>query len=839
MHPIRSLSVSLAMVVIAALGVIAVATYAGVGLISDVSERRALTDDAKLTTIATGVGGLTHELQKERGASAGFLASKGESFADILPKQRALSDARIQDLLAALSGLEQEESASPKLKEMIRDVVTRIRALPELRAQIDGQTVELPEAVGTFTALNRAAIGLLPEIGKSISQSDAARAVQRHAIFMTAKDIVGLERATGAAGLARAQAGDGVLPAEIKARFIDLVKQQETLLTIYRNIASDTVGTSLDAMDAASSTGQVRGMREVILSDDPARIATLTPEAWFEAITGMINLMKTTEDVGAGEIVSHMNAALAEVDARLSSEFAKALVIVFGVLVVSGYLARTAGRSLRETANRVEALVDGDIDTPVVPAVQSDLAQITNALETFRANELEIRKELDLQKQVEERAADGIRRVSREVGNGDFSSRLRLRDLTGAAFILGDGINAILTVAEKVVSEQQKKDREALCRQEAEVEAQRKTIAALRDQVQSCTAGDFSGKIDTSELSGVWHEVCDGLNQITSMTGAALSDIRRIMRALAEGDLNERMRTDYKGTFSDISAATNSSLDLLKDAFQSIDEGVCSIGVAARELQSGTRELTTRSADQAGTVAESTAATQELSATVAANGKKLIECRDLTNALGQKTRESQDVATGAVTSMATIEAASSEMGKIVATIDEIAFQTNLLALNASVEAARAGEAGKGFAVVASEVRALAGRCADASKQIGALIAESVECVTQGAESVRRTGTAIQEMEETLDMVKRGIEEVTSAGAEQTKGVEVLHIGMSKLEHMAQSNVSLAQQNSGLMERLADLEAGLSATVSGFLSGRAPVQGTPAPGRIADPSRAAS
>ncbi len=816
MHRIRSLSVSLTILIVAGFGVAAVTSFAGLGLYWGFQERRALVDDTSLTTLATRIGGLTHELQKERGASAGFLASKGQNFVDALPKQRALSDGQIKTVRTALEGLQRDEAAPARLKGMARDVLSRIDALPDLRRQIDSQSVDLPTAVGTITALNRAAIGLLPEIGKSVSQPDAARAVQRHAIFMTAKDIVGLERATGAAGLARARAGDQTLPPAMKARFMNLVKQQETLLGIYRSIASDKMQERLKALETAKPTVLVRRMREDIISDDPARISALTPEDWFQTITGMINLVKATEDAGADEIVGHMSAALGDVDGNLRRELVKAVLFISGLLLISLFVTRTAGRSLRATASRVAALAEGDVDSEVVQAPQSDLAQITSALEKFRLNELEARNQAEVQRKLEAKSADGIRRISSEVGDGNFSARLRLRDLSGASQILGQGINEILDVAERLATEQQEQDRAALRQQEEEVATQRKTVAALNELVRSCTAGDFSQRVDTSELSGVWREVSEGLNQIASMTGSALSDIRRIMMALAEGDLSARMSDDYKGTFAEIGEATNTSLDLLKDAFLSIDQGVKSIGESAHELRSGTRDLTQRSGDQATTVVESAAATQELSATVSENGKKLVECRELTKALEQKTKEGQDVAGVAVASMATIESASSEMGKIVATIDEIAFQTNLLALNASVEAARAGDAGKGFAVVASEVRALAGRCADASKQIGALISESVQGVNEGANSVRQTGEAIQEMEETLGSVKRVIEEVTAAGTEQTKGVEVLHDGMSRLEHMAQSNVSLARQNSGLMERLTDLEAHLAGTVSGFL-----------------------
>lgn len=182
-----------------------------------------------------------------------------------------------------------------------------------------------------------------------------------------------------------------------------------------------------------------------------------------------------------------------------------------------------------------------------------------------------------------------------------------------------------------------------------------------------------------------------------------------------------------------------------------------------------------------------------------------------------KTTEGQSVVSGAIQTMESIEAASAEMEKIVATIDEIAFQTNLLALNASVEAARAGDAGKGFAVVAAEVRGLANRCADASRQIGQLITESVRGVTEGASDVRQTGEAISDVEATLKSVQAVIDDVIGAGKEQSEGVSQLSQAISRLDKIAQSNVDLARGNMGLTESLSDQETRLSEAVGHFLN----------------------
>ncbi len=820
MRYIKTLSVSWAMVLLTLLGFVGVLAYAGVQLADDLAARRALANDARHATLAASVGALTHELQKERGASAGFLASGGVSFVDALPEQRRASDAQITAMLRAMVEVEAHSRVEADLAAMFDDTRARLDGLAGLRRKIDAQEVDLASAVGTITGINRTAIALLPEMGKHVAQPDAARAIQRHAILMTAKDVAGLERATGAAGFAGAAQAGGVFPPMVLARFRDLANEEQTLLSIYRSMASEAQAARLKALASAPATVAVQAMRDLAGSGDAAKIAAVAPEAWFKTITGMIDQIKAVEDAGAGEILGLMDEELAAARAGIIGTVVEVLAIVSVMALFAGYLVTVTTRSLRATAQRVEALAGGDIDAEVVQAPQSDLGKVTRALEAFRLAQVEAREERAALAEVEEAAAGGIRRISAAVAGGDFAARMRLRGLRGPSIVLANGINEILDVADKAVTEQKARDRKLLEEQAREAEARERAVAALKDVVTACSAGDFSRQISVAGLTGVWLEVAEGINRISEMTGAALSDIRRIMRALADGDLGERMRNDYRGTFAEISAATNASFDRLSEVFAEIDGGVRSIGTASKELSAGTADLAKRSDGQARTVADSVAATEEMSATVTTNTKNLEKCRELMLSLSKKTVEGQEVARHAVSSMGSIEAASAEMGKIVATIDEIAFQTNLLALNASVEAARAGNAGKGFAVVAQEVRALAGRCADASKQIGTLIGESVEGVKTGAENVRQTGDAIHVMEETVEAVCRVIEDVTAAGLEQSKGIGVLNDAMVQLDRMAQSNVTLARENSGHMEGLAALETRLSTAVSAFLQGGA-------------------
>lgn len=812
-----ALPITWSMGILTGLGMIAVLVFASFEIGRDLSDRRGLQHDVLLSALSSSIGALTHEMQKERGAGAGFLASGGTAFADQLEAQRKVSDEKLEKYASAVARLREQVDVSPSLNLMLRDVAQQIGALDQLRTQIDAQSIDLLEAVSQITTLNRSAIGLLPEIGKGISYPNAARAIQRHSVLMAVKDTMGLERATGAAAFAQARANNGMVPDATLTRFSGLLDQQTTLLEVYQTLASPLLLGYIEDMLGAPASENVKTMRATLLSGDPSKIATVDPSSWFDAITEKIDLLKTIEDAGVLEI----DGFLREAKVRLNNALMGSLLALTGVIIVllglSAALIRVTAKWLNKTADRISSLATGDIESPVLQAPQRDLGKITAALDQFQVAERARQIEADLQISLEASSAEGIKRISDAVAEGDFKDRLRLRDLQGATLILGKGINEILKSAEGFVLRQRAADAALLSKEQADKEAQERAVAALEEVVTAYSSGDFSKRMSTDGLDEAWQSVANGINQIARMTESALDDIRKIMSAQSDGFLDERMKDGHKGTFAEIATATNASLETLQSVFAGIFEGVGRVGDATKQLRTGSSELAARSNEQAATVAEASQATNVLSQTIEGNGQNLGKCNDLMQALQVKTTEGQSVVQGAISTMSAIEAASAEMEKIVATIDEIAFQTNLLALNASVEAARAGEAGKGFAVVAAEVRGLANRCAEASRQIGELISDSVRGVMEGAANVRRTGDAISDVEETLNSVQSVIDDVLIAGDEQSRGVTKLLQAISRLDKIAQSNVDLARGNMSLTETLGDQETHLSGAVGRFLS----------------------
>ncbi|MFG5410897.1 methyl-accepting chemotaxis protein, partial [Piscinibacter sakaiensis] len=162
-----------------------------------------------------------------------------------------------------------------------------------------------------------------------------------------------------------------------------------------------------------------------------------------------------------------------------------------------------------------------------------------------------------------------------------------------------------------------------------------------------------------------------------------------------------------------------------------------------------------------------------------------------------------------------INASSKRIADIIGVIDGIAFQTNILALNAAVEAARAGEQGRGFAVVAGEVRSLAGRSAEAAREIKGLIGASVERVDAGSRLVSDAGRTMDEIVSSVQRVTDMIAEISVAANEQSDGIRQVNTAVTELDRMTQQNAALVEQSAAAAASLKEQASRLAGTVSTF------------------------
>ena len=284
---------------------------------------------------------------------------------------------------------------------------------------------------------------------------------------------------------------------------------------------------------------------------------------------------------------------------------------------------------------------------------------------------------------------------------------------------------------------------------------------------------------------------------------------------IAEGDLSghvDESRADEFGDLMRSLAAMNRSLGLM---VSQVRHSTDSIATASTEIASGNNDLAQRTEQTSSNLASTASSMDSLTHAVRMSSDNAHQAATLAANASDVAQRGGEVVSQVVSTMQQIDASSKKIADIISVIDGIAFQTNILALNAAVEAARAGEQGRGFAVVASEVRSLAGRSAEAAKEIKGLIGTSVDKVESGTKLVTAAGATMQEIVQSVRRVVDVIGEITAASSEQSAGIAEVNQSVGNLDQMTQQNAALVEESAAAAESLRDQAAQLAQAVAVF------------------------
>ncbi|WP_251140357.1 methyl-accepting chemotaxis protein [Rhodoferax sp. U11-2br] len=279
---------------------------------------------------------------------------------------------------------------------------------------------------------------------------------------------------------------------------------------------------------------------------------------------------------------------------------------------------------------------------------------------------------------------------------------------------------------------------------------------------------------------------------ILSITRPLSSTVHEI-RKLAEGDMSVAVPPGAADEIGAISSALSGMQSNWVQIVAKVRRGSESLATASAEIAQGNSDLSARTESQASALEQTATSLEELSATVKQNAASAREANQLALSASSVAGKGGAVVAQVVETMKGINESSKKIGDITSVIDSIAFQTNILALNAAVEAARAGEQGRGFAVVASEVRSLAGRSAEAAKEIKNLINASVERVDLGSALADQAGVTMSEVVSAIRRVTDIMGEISSASSEQAAGVAQVGAAVSQMDQATQQNASLVEQ----------------------------------------------
>ena len=337
----------------------------------------------------------------------------------------------------------------------------------------------------------------------------------------------------------------------------------------------------------------------------------------------------------------------------------------------------------------------------------------------------------------------------------------------------------------------------------------------LKTLIESVKKGELDHQGDTSKFNNDWKEIVQGINDLLTAIVDPIKEAMHVMEQFARKNMTVRVKKNYKGQMNNFKQNINNAGDQLENALSQVDLAVDQISSAANEIASGSQSLAEGTSEQASSLEEVASSLDQMNSLTLNNADNAKQGANLSELAIGNVGKGNDAMEKMNVAMVAINKSAEETGKIIKTIDEIAFQTNLLALNAAVEAAHAGEAGKGFAVVAEEVKNLALRSAEAARNTNELIEESLKNSEAGGKIVNEVTASFDDIKKSFEKVNSIVKEISAASDEQSDGIAQVNTAITELNKMTQRNAANAEESASAAEELNSQSNELKGMVNEF------------------------
>ncbi len=331
-----------------------------------------------------------------------------------------------------------------------------------------------------------------------------------------------------------------------------------------------------------------------------------------------------------------------------------------------------------------------------------------------------------------------------------------------------------------------------------------RSIAEPSNQVRAALVGfsqgnlgipvSFTGKNELGEM-------CDALRTSQRVLHSVIQDISSTTGQMAKGNFDVELTATFPGDLAPIQSSVNQFVAHMSDVITNISQSASQVSAGSEQVSNSSQSLAQGATEQASAVQELAATINDISTSSKQTAASAEEARTSVGQAGEQVSVSNDYVKQLNVAMSNISSSSEEIGKIIATIENIAFQTNILALNAAVEAARAGSAGKGFAVVADEVRNLASKSDEAAKATKDLIENSITAVHEGADVVGKVTESLEKTTVLTSSVVTLMDQVTDAVENQTTAISQITEGIDQISAVVQTNSATSEECAAASEEL--------------------------------------
>lgn len=690
----------------------------------------------KLAILAPSISATVHELQKERGASAGFIGSKGKRFADILPQQRTTTDGKHKELKSALASLD----ASPFSDAFQNKISNAQKALAQLetkRQNVSQFKLTIPQMAKYYTPTIAKLLAIVEEMALLSSNAQITNAVTAYTSFLQGKERNGIERAMGSGGF-----GAGKFAPAIYKKFIELIAEQKIFFGIFKNYGTASQFEFMKKTMVGPDVDEVARMRIIaITSPQSGTLEGVKGTYWYGTITKKINLLKKVED--------NISVGLLDLSEKLRAEASRSFmifsVITLVLLVLTALLVYLIVRSVTLPVNlatdTTQQLAEGHTDIDLSAAQRGDeIGNIFKALETFRDNILEgkrMEKEAEIHRQEAEAAKQ--RQIEEDAKRQQEELDRQRRDQEAEAEMERQHIESEKAEAE-ATAQRQREAQEDNERQKQQAEAERRQMMLdMADSFQSSVGG------------------------IVQNVSAAATEMQAT-----------------SGQLSSSATKTAEESSIVAKTAEGASNNVQTVASAAEQLSASISEI-------AGQVSQSTQISDAAVERAETTNNQVQGLAQAADKIGEVVQLINDIAsqTNLLALNATIEAArAGEAGKgfavVASEVGNLANQTASATEEISNQIGGIQEATKESVAAIQEISKTIGDLNEIATTISAAVEEQGAATREIARNVEQAASGTTEVTTNIESVRaaagdtgQGAEQVLSASSELSRQSETL------------------------------------------------------------------